>query len=230
MASTPTTLPQSPGLMQDLLHLVSQPLTTLHCALELSLTQDESERGTEEVALALEQTERVIEAVRLMRVYLESEEGCFVAAPFPLGLAVENVLEQISVPAEARGLSLFAFGTSTVAIPVRSAWLQRALFYLIGSLMENCPPRDALAILLEDGASHSVVSGHILPIDSTVESPASWAPRRTPEMEVLRQVKIEIARRVLSSSGASLEFSREGKAGFMIRIPRSRLQTEEVSA
>src|SRR5271169_4068875 len=120
MASNASTLPQNHGVLQDLLHVLSQPLTTLHCALEQSLAADDPGHS-EEVALALEQTERVIEAVRLMREYLEAEEGCFVAEPFPLGLAIENALEQFSVLAEARSVSLFAFGASSVAITVKEA-------------------------------------------------------------------------------------------------------------
>ena len=78
MASTAAA--QNQGMLQDLLHVLSQPLTTLHCALEHSLGADDPAQG--DVALALEQTDRVIDAVRLMREYLEAEEGRFLAEPF----------------------------------------------------------------------------------------------------------------------------------------------------
>jgi hypothetical protein len=225
MASNATPLPQNQGLMHDLLHLLSQPLTTVHCALELSLTEDEAQRG-EEVAVALEQTDRVIEAVRLMREYLESEEGRFVGEPYPLGLAIENALEQSSVLAEARGLGLFACGASTAAIPVLSIWLQRALFYLIELVIESELPGRMVAVTLEDGGSQSFISGHGLPTRRLLDD-VSKPLKFTREADTLRRVKLEIARHVLQSSGATLEFYSGSKPGFIVRLPRFRSHSSE---
>ena len=233
MATILAALPQNQRLLQDLLHLVSQPLTTLHCALEHSLTlnldEEEAERS-EKVALALQQTDRVIEAVRLMREYLEAEEGRFLAEPFPLGLAIENVLEQVSVLAEARGLQLFACGTSTAAIPVRGVWLQRALSYLVGLLLESEQDGRAITVVLEDGAAQSLISGHSLPTKSSSDGLPDLPPKCAPDVNTLRQVKIEIARYVLEASGASLEFYSGGNAGFLIRLPRSISRLAEIPA
>ena len=160
MASTAAA--QNNGVLQDLLHVLSQPLTTLHCALEHSLEADAAAQ-MDDVALALEQTDRIIEGVRLMREYLEAEEGCFLAEPFSLGLAIENVLEKLSALAEARGLLLFALGTSRAAIPVKGAWVQRALLYLFVLLLENEPSERAIVVLLEDDATESVISANSLP-------------------------------------------------------------------
>ena len=219
MESIAAALPQNQGLLHDLLHLLSQPLTTVHCVLELSLTEDEAERAGE-VAVALEQTDRVIEAVRLMSEYLESEEGRFVGAPFPLGLAIENALEQSSVLAEARGLRLFACGASTAAVPVRSVWLQHALFYLIAMMVDSEPAGRAILVLLQDGVSQSFISGHSLPTASSFDQPSSRPLKSTWEANTLRQVKLEIARHVFESSGATLEFYSGSRPGFIIRLPR----------
>ncbi|MGA7686053.1 MAG: hypothetical protein WCC32_01120 [Terriglobales bacterium] len=237
MAATVTSLPQNPGVLQDLLHLLSQPLTTLHCALEHSLTQDETERS-EEVVVALEQTGRLIEAVRLMREYLEAEEGCFLAEPFPVGLAMENVLDQLSVLTEARGIHLFACGASKAAIPVKGTWLERALFYLIGLVLEGEPAGRAITLVLEDGDSQSVISGHSLPTYLSSARPPDRPSdllshvhcENSPDSNTLRQVKMEIARRVLESSGASLEFYPGSKCGFTIRLPKPGFRRAEIPA
>ncbi len=66
--------PPDPEILFELLHSLSQPLTSLHCALELSI--DESpQRQQQAVIAALEQADRVIGLVRLMREYLDSERG-----------------------------------------------------------------------------------------------------------------------------------------------------------
>jgi hypothetical protein len=233
MATIAAALPQNQGLLQDLLHLVSQPLTTLHCTLEHSLTLDLNEDAgerSEEVALALRQTDRVIEAVRLMREYFQAKEGRFLAEPFPLGLAIENVLEQVSVLAEARGLRLFACGTSAAAIPVSAVWLQRALSYLVGLLLEDAPAGWAITVVLEDSASESLISGHTLPPNSSSDRPPALLSKCPPDVNTLRQVKVEIARCVLEASGASLEFYSGGNPGFMIRLPRSTSHLAEIPA
>jgi signal transduction histidine kinase len=205
----------NPAVLQDLLHVLSQPLTTLHCALERSLEADAAAQ-MDDVAIALKQTDRVIEAVRLMREYLEAEEGCFLAEPFPLGLAIENVLEELSVLAEACGLQLFAFGTSRVALPVKRAWLQRALLYIVALLLESEPAGRAIVVMLEDGAAHSVISGHCLPVNASFGSALPSASHSN----TLQQVRIAIAQRVLASSGGSIQFYSDGKSGFAIRIPQ----------
>jgi nitrogen-specific signal transduction histidine kinase len=70
---TPASLsPAQPDALGELVHSLSQPLTTLRCALELSVGQS-PEQQEEAVAAALEQTDRLMRAVRLMQKYLESE-------------------------------------------------------------------------------------------------------------------------------------------------------------
>jgi signal transduction histidine kinase len=218
---------QNQAVLQDLLHVLSQPLTTLHCALEHSLVADAAAQ-TDNVALALEQTDRVIEAVRLMREYLEAEEGCFLGEPFPLGLTIENVLEQISVLAEARGLRLFAFGTSSAAVPVKDAWLRRAFFYLLVLLVESEAAGRAIVVMLEDGAAQSVISGHSLAVNASIDS----AVHSASHLNTLQQVRIAIAQRVLTSSGGSVQFYSDGKPGFAIRIPQPQTAdpTDQLSA
>lgn len=207
-----------PGSASGFAPRAQSALTTLHCALEHSLEADDTAQ-TDDVALALEQTDRVIEAVRLMREYLEAEEGCFLAELFPIGLAIENVLERLSVVAEARGLLLFAFGTSRAAIPVKDAWLQRALLHLFALLLESEPSSRAIVVLLEDGATESVISGHSLPAKASFNTVEPGARRSN----TLQQVKIAIAQRVLAASGGSVEFFSDGNPGFAIRIPQPRI-------
>ena len=216
MASAGTNRGLSPGVLRDLLHFVSQPLTTLHCALENSVARDEVE-SSDDILLALEQTERVIEAVRLMRDYVEAEQVGSAAAPVALTSAIDSVLEQLAVLAEARGVRLFACGVSQTTILACDALLQRALLYLVGALIECGPAGRAITVLIEDGASQCVISGHSFAATSSLDCPSQCAP----DSIVLRQAKIAIAQRAFESSGASVEFYSGDKPGFTIQIPRS---------
>jgi hypothetical protein len=125
---------------------------------------------------------------------------------------------------------------------VKGAWLQRALFYLIGLVLESEPGGRAITLVLEDGASHSVISGHSLPVHSSPVRPSdrspdqpSYLPSNTlcaysTDLTTVRQVKMEIARRVLESSGASLEFHLGDKPGFTIRLPKPGFPRNEIPA
>jgi len=225
MASVAPNLFQNQAVLRNLLHFVSQPLTTLHCALECSVVQSDA-GGSEDVILALEQTDKVIEAVRLMREYLEAEEGCCSAATASVSSAIERVLHQLSVVAEARSVRLFACGASGAVIRMRDAWLQRALLYLVGTLVESEPAGGAIAIVLEDHASLSILSGHSLSDKSSQDRAGGLFPAS----ETLRHVKLAIAQRVFESSGATMELHLDDKPGFTIRIPRSGSALSYISA
>ena len=60
------------ALLGELLHSLSQPLTSLRCSLELSVEEIAGQQQ-DAVSAALEQTDRVIGVVRLMREYLDTE-------------------------------------------------------------------------------------------------------------------------------------------------------------
>lgn len=56
--------------MGELLHSLSQPLTSLRCALELSMMEEPDSRPG--FAAALQQTDAVIEIVARIRAYVEA--------------------------------------------------------------------------------------------------------------------------------------------------------------
>jgi hypothetical protein len=74
MNASPAPMPESrlQAVLGELLHSLSQPLTTLHCALELSINPV-AEQQQKAVAAALEQVDRAIRVVELMRECLEAE-------------------------------------------------------------------------------------------------------------------------------------------------------------
>jgi signal transduction histidine kinase len=65
-------LPRGPDVLGELLHSLSQPLTSLRCSLELSI-EEVAEQQQESVSVALQQTEKVIGMIQLMREYLDAE-------------------------------------------------------------------------------------------------------------------------------------------------------------
>jgi hypothetical protein len=74
MNAIPGPMPESrlQAVLGELLHSLSQPLTTLHCSLELSI-DPVAEQQQKAVSAALEQVDRAIHVVELMRECLEAE-------------------------------------------------------------------------------------------------------------------------------------------------------------
>jgi hypothetical protein len=95
-------LPRSPDVLCELLHLLSQPLTSLQCSLELSLEnslesslelsiEEVAGRQRENLAVALHETGKVIGMIQLMREYLDAEPP----RPEAFSAALESALEPI---------------------------------------------------------------------------------------------------------------------------------------
>jgi hypothetical protein len=219
-------LPPLPShdVLGELLHALSQPLTTLHCSLELSLDQDSGQPAG--VSTALEQTDRVIDIIRLMREYLDSEHHMSATRSVPLAPAVQRVLEQLSVVAEAREIPLLASLCSKAVIAVPEFWLHRALHYLIGALVDDEPCHRAIVVVLEDGSARCRLSVHSLPRMAC----ANREPRRAPASDTLRQIRRAIAWRTLEAGGALLESYGDDKPGFVVSIPRIEAQVSQLLA
>jgi len=215
----------SPDVLGRLLHSLCQPLTSLRCSLELSL--DESiERQEQNIAVALEQADRAIESVQLIREYLELERAPKPVQAVPVRPVVDAVLCQLSVVAEAHHIPLLASGTTTATLYVNEFWLQRALRYLIGTWLQGPVCNKAVVVVMEDGASESSLSTYCL---SSLYSDGLPSAARAIAGH-LQQARLAIAQRVLESAGASVELSPDGKPAFVIRIPHAKTTLHKLSA
>ncbi len=233
-------VPRAPDVLGELLHSLSQPLTSLRCSLELSLDlplelprelspEQVAEQQQASVAAALEQTEKVIGLIQLMREYLDAEQPRPQACSTALAPVLRSVIEALSSIAAVRGIRLRLVGTCLAAIPAPEARLRLALQYLIAAMVEAQPAGGRVTLLLGEGPAGAVlrVEGERAfrgpnvrePNVHGMEQSATSPPvQRDP---VLRRVKLAIARRVLENAGASLVFGDGdvGPTGFVLRIP-----------
>ena len=229
-------------MLGELLHSLSQPLTGLRCSLELSLDlppelspEEVAEQQQASVAAALQQTEKVIGMIQLMREYLDAEQPGPEAASTALAPVLRNVIEALSSIAAVRGIRLRLVGTCLAAMPAPEARMRLALQYLIAAMVEAQPAGGRVTLLLGEGPAGAVlrVEGeggfrgpnvrgpnvHEPNFHDMEQSATSPPARRDP---ALRRVRLAIARRVLENAGASLVFGSGdvGPTGFVLRIPR----------
>jgi hypothetical protein len=242
-------LARGPDVLGELLHSLSQPLTGLRCALELSLgrslerslellPEEVAEQQLESVAAALQQTEEVIGMIQLMREYLDAGQPGPEACPVALAPALRSVVGELSSIAAVRNIGLRLAGTCAAVLPVPQARLRLALQYLIAATIDAQPAGGEVALLLGDGLAGAVLRadgecGFRAPDfrgqdfrdrEKSATGPQTKRdPARATSTSVLtlRRVRLAIAGRVLESAGASLEFGDgdAGPSGFVLRIP-----------
>jgi hypothetical protein len=203
-------LSQAPSVLGELLHSISQPLTTLRCSLELSLSIDEKAAPQQNtVSAALQQTERVIGMIQLMREYVEAEQPRTEGDSASMAATVCSVTEELCSIAAVRGIRLRLAGTCTATLPLPESRLRLALQYLIASLLEAQADGGKVMLLLGEGPA-----GTVLRAEGDGKFCATSA---------LRTARQAIARRVLETAGASLVLANNPANGFVLRIPRPRL-------
>lgn len=220
-------------MLGELLHSLSQPLTGLRCSLELSL-EEVAEQRQESISAALQQTEKAIGMVQLMREYLEAEQAGREADGVALAAALRSVVEELATIAAVRGIELRMVGTCSGTLPVPESQLRLTLQYLIMATIEGQAAGGKVTLLLGEGPAGVVlrVEG-----DCALREPdfgpgehSATSLRTTGDLDgvalasdsvlTLRRVRIAIARRVLESGGASLIVGEGGPVGFVLRIPR----------
>ncbi len=234
-------VPRGPDVLGELLHSLSQPLTSLRCSLELSLDlplelprelspEQVAEQQQASVAVALQQTEKVIGMIQLMREYLDAEQPGPEASSTALAPVLRSVIEALSSIAAVRGIRLRLVGTCLAAMPAPEPRLRLALQYLIAAMVEAQPAGGRVTLLLGEGPAGAVLRAegergfrgpnvHEPNFHDMEQSATSPPTRRDP---ALRRVRLAIARRVLENAGASLVFGDGdgGPAGFVLRLPR----------
>ncbi|MGB9235201.1 MAG: hypothetical protein WCC04_12370, partial [Terriglobales bacterium] len=136
-------------VLGELLHSVSQPLTTLRCSLELSLDET-AEHQQQAVAAALEQTESVIGMIQLMREYLDAEQSAVGGLAIAFMPVLRNVVDELSPLGAIRNVRVRITGTCTAALSITAPWMRRALEYLISAMIERQPPGSEVAVLLDE--------------------------------------------------------------------------------
>jgi signal transduction histidine kinase len=229
-------------VLGELLHSLSQPLTGLRCSLELSLElslEETAEQQQASVSVALQQTERIIGMIQLMREYLDAEQPAPEAFSSALAPATRSVIEELSSIAAVRGVRLRLVGTCLATLPVPESRLRLALQYLIATMIEAQPVGGRVMLLLGEGPAGAVLRAEgergfrglgfrdqkqRASISQTKRDPAG-ATSTSASVPTLRRVRLAIASRVLETAGASLVFGDGDHAavdvtGFVLRIPR----------
>jgi len=215
--------PPTPDLLGELLHSLSQPLTTLRCSLELSieeLSDDEiwikerAETQRRSVSVALQQTDRVIAMIQLMREYIDAGQCVPQVQAAALAPAIRGVVEEYSSIAAVRGIQMRLVGQCAATLPLAESRLWLALSYLIGSMIEAQPAPAEITLLLGEGPA-----GAVFRVEPTGRGDSFDLASASASGSTLRRVRLAVAGRILDAAGASLVLREGDEPGFVLRVP-----------
>jgi signal transduction histidine kinase len=171
--------------------------------------------------VALQQTEKVIGMIQLMREYLDAEQPGSESHAVALAPAVRAVVEDLSSIAALRGIKLPLAGTCTASVPVPEPRLRLALQYLLSDLIQVARANSEIRLVLEEGSSESVLRVECEKGARLWDDSARGArSKRDSVSGTLGKVRLAIASRVLETAGAFLIFEEGDRPGFVLRIPR----------
>jgi signal transduction histidine kinase len=205
-------------VLGELLHSLSQPLTSLRCSLELSL-DEAAERQQAAVGVALQQTERVIGMIQLMREYLDAEQPGTETRRVSLDRVLREVVVDLGSVAEVQGVDLGVEGTCSATVSLPEPRLRLALQYLTLALIEVMYAGGQVVFRLREGSTESALQAKVQQRLGRTDVPASQ-PGANSIQGTLRMVRMAIAERILETAGTLLIIEEGENPGFLLRIPR----------
>jgi C4-dicarboxylate-specific signal transduction histidine kinase len=191
-------------LLADLFHALSQPLTALHCSLELALEARRSgEQCRQGVRTALYQAEQVARWCGSLRTLLDAESPGGDRPVIAFDDCLREIVQDLQPVAESQGGRLVLQGQSAAWVRVEKQRLQQGLFSLLeGAMNGDGAGRslDLVASALHGRALLAVhaVGGQSIGGEPTAETGAAG------EKELGPRLALAVARRIFESAGGSL--------------------------
>jgi len=222
---------ESPRLLADLFHALSQPLTTLCCSLELTLQQTPTEKQyRESVTRALAQAEQVSWLATGIRELLDAAEAAPDLEVLQMQAAVQDAVSDLLPVAELAGVRICYLPRSPGSVRFEARRLRRGLFHLMGFVVGwggGAVVRIELSESGEQVVLALTVSGEGISREAmeSAESPESSSPASSSQdalpRDLTRRLGLGIARATFEAAGGSFRAERGIESMIVeVRLPR----------
>jgi K+-sensing histidine kinase KdpD len=227
---------ESPRLLADLFHALSQPLTTLCCSLELTLQQTPTEKQyRESVTRALAQAEQVSWLAMGIRELLDAGDAGPDLEVLQMQAAVHDAVSDLLPVAELAGVRICYLPRSPGSVRFEARRLRRGLFHLMGFVVGwggGAVVRIELSESGEQVVLALTVSGEGIPREAmeSAESPESSSPESSSPAsssedalprDLTRRLGLGIARATFEAAGGSFRAERGIESMIVeLRLPR----------
>jgi signal transduction histidine kinase len=136
--------------ISDAFHTLNQPLTGLHCGLELALQKPRSEgEYRQRISNGVEYAGEVLALIRAVRQLVDAADPGERFGTIPLGTVLAQVKSELEVLAEASGVTLAMDCNSAAQVKADPAKLAAALGSLIAGEMENTERGGSVRVALQ---------------------------------------------------------------------------------
>ena len=189
------------AFISEIFHSLSQPLTAIHCTLELALDRDKTfEQLRKSLESALESTERLRQRLLLLRALNDASLPCQTSEAIDLGALFSELADEAAPLFESTGRTLH-LEVQPVPLHVLAdkARLLRGLFVFLEYLLHYLP---------ESGMVSLELSVHRYQAQLRIEATSCLpvAPGSEPSAEP-HSCEIELARRTFMAAGGRFTFA-----------------------
>jgi signal transduction histidine kinase len=204
---------ESRRLTSDLFHQLSQPLTTLCCALELAILQSPTAREYGQIVnQALQQAEKASALATAIRELLDASHAGENAEALDLQRAVGDAVGDMLPVAESAGIE-FDF----VPRPPCPAWfdpkrLRQGLFHLLGSLIGMGRRGSVLKIVMEARGPQVKLC---VTVSGVARGNGTFEPQ--PDRELQQRLELGISQAIFEAAGGSFSVER-GAQGLTVKV------------
>lgn len=204
--------------VSDVLHHLSQPLTALHCSLELSLARDQTAadfRGS--IQAALQNADCLRQRLLFIRELNDAGEPGDTSVPVALSPLLEELREELFPLFESSGKS-FEVNLRPVEVRGNRTKLARGFFYMLLFLLRT----NARRVLLEECPTTQLAGNLELAITAINFPPADVLMADVPQADSVSE--IEIGRRSFEAVGGTLKqvASSTAEMAWRIQLPFAR--------
>jgi signal transduction histidine kinase len=135
--------------ISELFHTVSQPLTGLHCLLEVALMKKQTAEGyRRDIQKALEATSRLVESLRQARELAEAQDpGPCELVNFPR--LVQEIAAEFGPLLEAMHIKPIVSDCPEYFVRANPEKLRRCMFYLFDNVLHDLPLGSDLFVSIE---------------------------------------------------------------------------------
>lgn len=203
MGNPPAAVSESQQLVSDLFHQLSQPLTTLCCALELAQLQTPTrEQYGEIVSHALGQAEKASALATAIRELFDAGQPGGRGDLLDLRRAVEEAVADLLPVAESAGVQVCLLPGPACPVWFDAPRLRQGLFHLVGFAIGSSGSGAAVTTDLAECGAEAMLG-------LTISGPGAGhdhAPDS--DLELWRRLGLGIARAIFEAAGGSCEGER----------------------
>jgi len=185
------------SFVSDVFHKLSQPLTALHCSLELSLARDETaDEYRASMEATLQNAQRLLQSLLLMRELSDADDPGDISRPVALHKLLLDLREDLLPVFESAGAD-FDVACNPVQVQGNEAKLVRAFFYLL-EYVQRSSPRSNINVCVQQKNRQQVE------IRITLFSAVPAADSGADLCDPASAGELEIARRTFRALGGDL--------------------------